>query len=126
MVGEVYDDYQAAAPYYKGFPALFEFAFWYRLQWAIQNSTGCYFAKDIISYQDIYKSYRADYHEATKLSNHDEDRTGSTLNANADMMKMAGAVLLTSGGEPYIYYGEGPYPSRRRSSRRSRRRAGTS
>ncbi|MDD5951799.1 MAG: alpha-amylase family glycosyl hydrolase [Bacteroidales bacterium] len=106
MVGEVYDDYQAAAPYYKGFPALFEFAFWYRLQWAIQNSTGCYFAKDIISYQDIYKSYRADYHEATKLSNHDEDRTGSTLNANADMMKMAGAVLLTSGGEPYIYYGE--------------------
>ena len=106
MVGEVYDDYQAAAPYYKGLPTLFEFAFWYRLQWAIQNSTGCYFAKDIISYQDLYKSYRADYHEATKLSNHGEDRTGSTLNASADLMKMAGAVLLTSGGEPYIYYGE--------------------
>lgn len=106
MVGEVYDDYQAAAPYYKGLPTLFEFAFWYRLQWAIQNSTGCYFAKDIISYQDLYKSYRSDYHEATKLSNHDEDRTGSTLNASADLMKMAGAVLLTSGGEPYIYYGE--------------------
>lgn len=106
MVGEVYDDYQAAAPYYKGLPTIFEFAFWYRLQWAIQNSTGCYFAKDIISYQDLYKSYRSDYHEATKLSNHDEDRTGSTLNASADLMKMAGAVLLTSGGEPYIYYGE--------------------
>lgn len=106
MVGEVYDDYQAAAPYYKGFPAIFEFAFWYRLEYALNHTTGRYFAKDIISYQDVYKKYRADYHEATKLSNHDENRTGSTLGGSTDMMKMAGAVLLTSGGEPYIYYGE--------------------
>lgn len=106
MVGEVFDDYQAAAPYYKGFPALFEFAFWYRLQWAIQNSTGCYFAKDIISYQNTYKGYRSDYHEATKLSNHDEDRTGSVLGSSVPKMKSAAAVLLTAGGEPYIYYGE--------------------
>ncbi len=106
MVGEMLSEYYEAAPYYAGLPALFEFSFWYRLKWALQNNTGCYFAKDILSYQDIYASYRSDYIEATKLSNHDETRTGSDLNKNTNKMKLAGAMLLTAGGEPYIYQGE--------------------
>ena len=48
MVGEVLSEYDKVAPYYKGLPALFEFSFWYRLEWGINNSTGCYFAKDIL------------------------------------------------------------------------------
>ena len=106
MVGEVLSEYDKVAPYYKGLPALFEFSFWYRLEWGINNSTGCYFAKDILSYQQKYAGYRSDYIEATKLSNHDEDRTSSKLGKSADKCKLAASVLLTSAGHPYIYYGE--------------------
>ena len=77
IVGEVLSGSDEVAPYYQGLPALFEFDFWYKLDWAIANSTGCYFAKDILSFQQKYARYRTDYIEATKLSNHDEDRTAS-------------------------------------------------
>lgn len=106
MVGEMLDEANRVAPYYKGLPALFEFTFWYRLKWALQNGTGCYFAKDILDLQPLYKQYRADYIEATKLSNHDEDRTGSDLGRSAEKMKLAAAVLLTAQGAPYVYQGE--------------------
>lgn len=106
MVGEVLSEHNEVAPYYAGLPALFEFSFWYRLEWAINNATGCYFAKDIMSYQQEYASYRSDYIEATKLSNHDEDRIASKLGKSADKCKLAAAVLLTAAGSPYIYYGE--------------------
>ena len=106
MVGEVLSEHNEVAPYYAGLPALFEFSFWYRLEWAINNATGCYFAKDIMSYQQEYASYRSDYIEATKLSNHDEDRTASKLGKSGDKCRLAAAVLLTTAGSPYIYYGE--------------------
>lgn len=106
MVGEVLSGAAEVAPYYKGLPALFEFDFWYRLKWAINNGTGCYFAKDIMGYQQLYAAQRSNYIEATKLSNHDEDRTASKLGRSVDKEKLAAAVLLTGPGEPYIYYGE--------------------
>lgn len=106
IVGEVLSGSDEVAPYYQGLPALFEFDFWYKLDWSIANSTGCYFAKDILSFQQKYAGYRADYIEATKLSNHDEDRTASKLGKSEAKCKLAAAVLLTAPGEPYIYYGE--------------------
>lgn len=106
VVGEVLSGSNEVAPYYKGLPALFEFDFWYRLEWAINANTGCYFAKDILSYQQLYANYRQNYIEATKLSNHDEDRTGLKLGKSVAKEKLAAAVLLTAAGEPYIYYGE--------------------
>ncbi len=106
MIGEVLSEAGDVAPYYAGLPALFEFSFWYRLEYAINNSMGRYFAKDILGYQQLYAGYRSDYIEATKLSNHDEDRAASKLSKNVDKCKLAAAVLLTAPGEPYIYYGE--------------------
>ncbi len=106
MVGEQLSEYGSVAPYYKGLPAFFEFSFWYRLKWALNAGTGRYFADNILSYQPYYAAYRSDYIEATKLSNHDEARTGSELGKDLNLMKLAGAVLLTSGGEPYVYQGE--------------------
>ena len=106
MVGEMLDEADKAAPYYRGLPALFEFTFWYKLKWALQNGIGCYFVKDILDVQPLYAQYRSDYIEATKLSNHDEDRTGSDLEQSAEKMKVAAAVLLTAQGAPYIYQGE--------------------
>ena len=106
MVGEMLDSYDRVAPYYQGIPALFEFSFWYKLKWALQNDTGCYFVKDILEFQPAYATYRSDYIEATKLSNHDEDRAGSDLGQYLPKLKLAGAVLLTAQGQPYIYMGE--------------------
>ena len=106
MVGEMLDDAEKAAPYYRGLPALFEFSFWYKLSWALQNGIGRYFVKDILEYQPAYAQYRADYIEATKLSNHDEDRTASTLGHVEGRLRVAAAVLLTAQGAPYIYQGE--------------------
>lgn len=106
MVGEVLSEHNEVAPYYAGLPALFEFSFWYRLEWAINQGTGCYFAKDITSYRTAYAAHRTDYEVATKLSNHDEARTASKLGKSAEKCKLAAAVLLTASGTPYLYYGE--------------------
>ncbi len=106
MVGEVLSEANEVAPYYTALPALFEFSFWYRLDWAINNGTGRYFVKDILGYQQMYTGYRSDYIEATKLSNHDEDRTASKLGRSEAKCKLAAAVLLTAPGAPYLYYGE--------------------
>lgn len=106
MVGEQFSEAKEVAPYYKGIPALFEFSFWWRLSEAINSSTGSGFAATIRDYHDSYKTYRSNPIAATKLTNHDEDRAGSTLGRNPDKMKLAAAVLLTCGGSPYIYQGE--------------------
>ncbi len=106
MVGENLSDASAVAPYYKGLPALFEFSFWYTLRDLINNGKGYTFCNTILGYHARYKSYRSDAIAATKLSNHDEDRTGSYLDKSPEKEKLAACVLLTCEGEPYIYQGE--------------------
>ena len=106
MVGEVFSEAGAAAPYYKGLPSVFGFSYWWTLKDRITNNKGYDFASTIIYFQDLYKRYRTDYIDAIKLSNHDEDRAGEDLGRSKDKMKLAGAVLLTSPGKPFIYQGE--------------------
>ncbi len=106
MVGEQFSDAAEVAPYYKGLPAFFEFSFWWRLKECIGSGNGSSFVGTIQGYQKLYAGYRSDYIEATKLSNHDEDRVGSDLGGSVAKMKLSGAVLLTAGGQPYIYQGE--------------------
>lgn len=106
MVGEVFDEADKVAPYYKGLPALFEFSFWNRLQWAVNNGTGRYFFSDIDSYRQMYAQYRESPIVATKLSNHDENRAAGTLGKSLEKEKLAAAVLLTASGSPYVYQGE--------------------
>lgn len=106
MVGEQFSVANEAAPYYKGIPALFEFSFWWTLKDAINKGVGGNFVSDIQGFRSLYANYRPDFIEATKLSNHDEDRAGSDLGRNTAKMKLAAAVLLTACGEPYVYQGE--------------------
>lgn len=106
MVGEQFSEAGEVAPYYKGLTALFEFSFWWRLSEIINSSNAGSFVSNLQGYQKEYAKYRKDYIEATKLSNHDEDRAGSTLGQSKEKMKLAGAILLTCSGEPYIYQGE--------------------
>lgn len=106
MIGEVLSGHAQVAPYYAGLPACFEFQFWWDLSSAINEGKGNTLVKKLLSYEQEYASYRADYIKPTKLSNHDEDRAGHTLGESVEKMKLAGAVLLTAAGSPYIYYGE--------------------
>jgi alpha-amylase len=43
---------------------------------------------------------------ATFLTNHDQDRIVSQLNGDLDAARLAGALLLTGPGTPFVYYGE--------------------
>ena len=111
MVGECWMGTADMAKYYKGLPALFDFTAWENwMLYAIKNSHAKWFPKDILGAQAEYKKYRSDYIHATKLSNHDEHRARTALGgSNAlslERAKMAGAILLTSAGSPFIYYGE--------------------
>ena len=106
MVGEAWLGAAEVAAYYKALPACFEFDFWTRLEWVLNQRVGCYFAKDLLEYRQKYATGRADFIAATKLSNHDETRTASRLGRDEAKMKQAAAFLLSAEGEPYIYQGE--------------------
>ena len=107
MVGECWLYYTEMAKFYKGLPALFDFTGWEaRMSYAIQNSHAKWFPKDMIEQEKEYAKYRSDFIHATKLSNHDENRARTTLGGSIERAKMAAAILLTSVGSPYIYYGE--------------------
>ena len=106
MVAEVWMDASSVAPYYKALPACFEFDFWERLKWVLNQRTGCYFAKDLIGYRKLYAENSANAIPATKLTNHDETRAASILGKDMAKLKQAAAFLMTAEGEPYIYQGE--------------------
>lgn len=111
MVGECWMATDQMAEYYKGLPALFDFTAWAdRLLYAIQNDHAKWFPKDMIAEREVFAAKRADFIQATKLSNHDENRArtdvGGSHAVSLQRCKMAAAVLLTSVGSPYIYYGE--------------------
>ena len=112
MVGECWLGTDDMAKYYTGLPSLFDFTAWEnRLLYAIQNSHAKWFPKDMIAERNVFANYRKDFIQATKLSNHDEVRArtalgGGSLSMSLERSKMAAAVLLTSCGSPFIYYGE--------------------
>lgn len=107
MIGEnLSGNYKDVSPYYKGLPSLFNFDAWYKLIYVIENSHAKWFPKDIIEMESSFKENRSDAINATKLSNHDEDRTLSRLGGDPAKAKIAAAVLLTISGSPYLYYGE--------------------
>ena len=107
MVGEAWcDNAEKMAPYYEGLPSNFNFYYWYTLKDRITRNKGNDFARTVISFQNMFRAKRSDFIDAIKLSNHDEDRAGNDLGRDAAKMKLAGAVLLTSPGKPFIYQGE--------------------
>ncbi len=55
-------EYNEVGPPIIHLPALFEFSFWYRLEWALNNATGCYFTKEHpANYRQEYAAYRPGY-----------------------------------------------------------------
>ncbi len=107
MVGEAWcDNAEQMAPYYEGLPSNFNFYYWWTLKDRLNKGKGDDFARTVLYFHNLFRRYRSDFIDAIKLSNHDEDRAGSDLNRDQAKMKLAGAVLLTSPGKPFIYQGE--------------------
>ena len=115
MVGEAYDwSADVVAPYYKGLPSLFDFAYYGTVKDRISKGNGSDLGSTIASIQTKNKNaYAARKHthstgfeDAIKLSNHDENRVASELGNNDQKKRLAGAILLTSPGKPFIYQGE--------------------
>ena len=115
MVGEAYD-YNASTVggYYKGLPSCFDFAYYGTIVDRINNGKGSDFGSTvngfITQYQNGYNSRKYTHSsgmiESPKLSNHDEDRVASKLGNHPQKKRLAGAVLLTSPGKPFVYQGE--------------------
>ena len=107
MVGEAWcDNAEKMAPYYEGLPSNFNFYYWYTLKDRILKGKGDDFAQTVVYFQSQFRRYRADFIDAIKLTNHDEDRAANDLGRSVEKEKLAAAVLLTSPGKPYIYQGE--------------------
>lgn len=115
MVGEAYDwNADVVAPYYKGLPSLFDFAYYGTVKDRINSGNGSNLASTIKSIQDKNRTdynsrkytHSSGFYDAIKLSNHDENRVASELGNNDQKKRLAGAILLTSPGKPYIYQGE--------------------
>lgn len=107
MVGEAWcDNAEKMAPYYEGLPSNFNFYYWYTLKDRIAKGKGNDFAQTVTYFQNLFRSYRSDFIDAIKLTNHDEDRAASDLGKSLEKEKLAAAVLLTSPGKPFIYQGE--------------------
>ncbi len=115
MVGEAYDwNADVVAPYYKGLPSLFDFAYFGTVKDRINRGSGQDLGATIKSFQDKNRNayanashtHKTGFEDAIKLSNHDEDRVASDLGNHPQKKRLAGAILLTSPGKPYIYQGE--------------------
>ena len=107
MVGEAWcDNAEQMAPYYQGLPSNFNFYYWYTLKDRIDKGRGNDFAQTVSYFRNLFRQNRADFIDAIKLTNHDEDRAASDLGRDINKEKLAAAVLLTSPGKPYIYQGE--------------------
>lgn len=105
MVGEAWLDHDQERYYYKGIPSCFEFEYWGKLKNALGGSANTY-ARDVAGYILSHKMVRDDAQTSLFMTNHDQDRAASDLNKNIVKEKQAAAILLTSGGKPFIYQGE--------------------
>lgn len=108
LVAEVYDNSSVVKGFAQYSPlSCFNFDYWWNvLPSGINGGNGKGIASGLKSIQDNLKSVNANYVDAVKMTNHDEDRAGSGLNGNVNRMRAAGMILQTISGRPVVYYGE--------------------
>ncbi len=106
MVGEVLSGADATAPFMVALPSLFHFESWWKLHGGLTQWGAKYYAKDMQTSYNTFRSYNPEFNAAVKLSNHDEDRAMSVLGGNVELAKISAVAIMTTPGQPYIYYGE--------------------
>ncbi len=111
MVSEVWAGEKTIADYYgSGTPSLFNFDLADAEGKLIKAARGKYSAESLvdamISYQEDFSARNPEWIDAPFLTNHDMGRTANALISDENDVKMAGGLLLTMGGSPFVYYGE--------------------
>ena len=106
MVGEAWEGHGTEKQYYKGLPSCFEFDYWGALQKALSGSASSY-ASTVVGYIEDHLGQRpGSAITSLHMTNHDQNRAASDLGKDLAKEKQAAAMLLTSGGKPFIYQGE--------------------
>ena len=107
MVAEAWDGHNIEKTYYKGLTSCFEFDFGYKVRDVIKSGNASGFAGTVAGYVSDHTAQRSDAVTSFFLSNHDQNRFATEIGGkNPDKQKLAGAVLLTVAGKPFIYQGE--------------------
>jgi glycosidase len=106
MVGEAWEGHGKEKQYYKGLPSCFEFDYWGTLQKALNGSASNYAATVIAYIEDHLAQRPGSAITSFHMTNHDQNRAASDLGRDLAKEKQAAAMLLTSGGKPFIYQGE--------------------
>ncbi len=106
MVGEVLSGEDVCRPFYAGLPTVFDFEYWWDLKGSLNNEGNNGFTGGMCDRFYRHREVRADAIYTPKLSNHDEDRTANDLGRYMPKIRLAGTILLTSPGRPFIYQGE--------------------
>lgn len=111
MVSEVWANEATIADYYASLtPSMFNFDLADKEGKLIKAARGMYKAANLVQamlkYQTDFAGNNPDYIDAPFITNHDMGRVANALRNDADDLKMAGGLLMTLSGNPFVYYGE--------------------
>ena len=115
MVGEVWDNHSSVEKYYyEGLTSCFEFGYWPVLYRALTTGNASSYVSSVTGFLNDHKAVRPDAQTSLFMTNHDhssqtgggEVRAADDLGKDPAKEKQAAAMLLTSGGKPFIYQGE--------------------
>lgn len=111
MVSEVWAGKATIESYYASMtPSMFNFdaadAEGRLIKAARGNYNAAGFVQNMVGYQQDYADKNPDFIDAPFITNHDMGRVANALMKDANDMKMAGGLLMTMNGSPFVYYGE--------------------
>jgi len=107
MVGEVWDDPEIIAPYYKGMDSMFNFDLSEKIIESVMTGENHDIAVTQAEMAELYKKTSGkDTIDGVFLRNHDDTRVMTAFDGDSAKAKMASSILMTLPGNPFIYYGE--------------------
>ena len=114
MVGEAWEGHNTEKLYYKGLTSCFEFAYWRTLRDAVSGSGASNYASTVMGYIKDHSAQRSDAVTSIMMTNHDKSsitlegqgRAADDLGKDLAKEKQAAAMMLSTGGKPFVYQGE--------------------
>ena len=111
MVSEVWANMETITDYYASkTPSMFNFDGADAEGKLIKTARGSYkaenFVKNMLTYQTEFGAQNEEYIDAPFITNHDMGRVANALGNDENDIKMAGGLLMTMSGNPFVYYGQ--------------------
>lgn len=111
MVSEVWANLETITDYYDSkTPSMFNFDGADAEGKIIKTARGNYkaegFVNSMLEYQTEFGARNEAYIDAPFITNHDMGRMANVLGNDENDLKMAGGLLMTMSGNPFVYYGE--------------------